>query len=672
MNTIAHNFASKLFVAFVAVAMLVMLVAPSAKAATTEELQAQIAALMAQITALQAQAGQGGQSVASGVCPFTWTRTLTSGTTGADVMKLQQFLNADVETRVSASGVGSVGMETEYFGPATAAAVSKFQVKYRSDVLSPAGLVNPTGTFGPASMAKMNAICNSASTDDTDNTDDTDDSDNTSSDLSGEASLKAVDITDGDDTDLEEGQTAESVQEFQIEFNDGDAMITRLDVELDDNASNDDAWDVFGDVTLYVDGDEVGTIDASDEDNWQDDEMTLRFSGLDIVAQEDEEITVTLGVEVQSNLDTVPVTWDVDVLSMRFVDGEDVTSTEDVTVAAGSFDIDVAGAGDDLNLESSNDDPDAMTIALDEEKNVEEAIFSFELSADDSDGSVDLSNLITLSLTVTNPGTTADDLDDLVDDLRLEIDGQSFDAESYTGATTTSVDFDIDGDVTIDENTTVTATLYADFDKMAVSESAFEGSTIVASVAAADIDAEGTESGENITVDGSTKTGNVHTLRTNGLDLGGVTDGTGSSDSVQVVSGVATDDNYGTMFLTFDVTAFGDNLFVKANDAVRGASSTAGVAFVIEDSTGATVAGGTSSVSYVIADADKNNGFYELEDGTTYEMTVTVDSYNPAASGTYHLQVLTVGFAATEVNATDTEAPSDLGDYESDAVAIQS
>ena len=117
------------------------------------------------------------------------------------------------------------------------------------------------------------------------------------------------------------------------------------------------------------------------------------------------------------------------------------------------------------------------------------------------------------------------------------------------------------------------------------------------------------------------------------------------------------------MFLSYEIQAFGDNLFVKANDAVRGASSTAGLAYTIESSD-TIVTTGTSSVTYDIEGADENNGFFELEDGETYTMTVTVNSFDPLASGTFNLQILTVGFADTEINAEDTEAPSDLSDYE--------
>ena len=121
----AKDFASKAVVAFVAVAMLFSFFAPAAQAQSTEDLQTMINNLLAQIATLQTQVGDStgaGSTSAASFCPYTWTRDLSTGDKGADVMKLQQFLNSDADTRVAATGVGSMGMESETFGPATAAA----------------------------------------------------------------------------------------------------------------------------------------------------------------------------------------------------------------------------------------------------------------------------------------------------------------------------------------------------------------------------------------------------------------------------------------------------------------------------------------------------------------------------------------------------------------------
>jgi hypothetical protein len=92
-------------------------------------------------------------------CPYTWTRNLSIGDSGSDVMQLQKFLNADPDTRVAVSGAGSEGMETEEYTPALAAAVSKFQVKYRAEILSPINKVNPTGEFETLTRNKANSLC---------------------------------------------------------------------------------------------------------------------------------------------------------------------------------------------------------------------------------------------------------------------------------------------------------------------------------------------------------------------------------------------------------------------------------------------------------------------------------------------------------------------------------
>lgn len=84
----------------------------------------------------------------------SFTRALTLGSTGADVLALQQVLNADGVT-VASSGPGSPGSETSYFGPLTRDAVQRFQLKY--------GIVADSsdpgyGFVGPKTRAKINQL----------------------------------------------------------------------------------------------------------------------------------------------------------------------------------------------------------------------------------------------------------------------------------------------------------------------------------------------------------------------------------------------------------------------------------------------------------------------------------------------------------------------------------
>ena len=109
------------------------------KAATVDELQAQINTLLQQIAQLQAQlAAQGGTSTATGC----FTKNLSKGMKDAEVTTLQQVLKTD-------SSVYPEGLVTGYFGSLTEAAVKKFQAKYGIDQV---------GTVGPATRAKLNAL----------------------------------------------------------------------------------------------------------------------------------------------------------------------------------------------------------------------------------------------------------------------------------------------------------------------------------------------------------------------------------------------------------------------------------------------------------------------------------------------------------------------------------
>ena len=120
--------------------------APAARAATVDELQAQINALLAQISTMQ------GGSSASG----TFTMDLTLGSSGAEVTALQNFLIS--------GGYSIPAGATGYFGAQTQAALAAYQA---ANGISPA-----SGYFGPITRAKVNGAA--GSTGGSSNDDDTD------------------------------------------------------------------------------------------------------------------------------------------------------------------------------------------------------------------------------------------------------------------------------------------------------------------------------------------------------------------------------------------------------------------------------------------------------------------------------------------------------------------
>lgn len=83
------------------------------------------------------------------VHPFS--RNLSQGMSGEDVRELQKYLNGK-GFAVTVSGAGSIGNETTYFGPATKAALIRFQTVHAAEL----GIVQGTGYFGPLTRLLVN------------------------------------------------------------------------------------------------------------------------------------------------------------------------------------------------------------------------------------------------------------------------------------------------------------------------------------------------------------------------------------------------------------------------------------------------------------------------------------------------------------------------------------
>jgi len=91
---------------------------------------------------------------------FLFSKTLRSGVSDTEVKYLQIILNSDYRTIVKPSGVGSTGLETSYFGPATTNAVNRFQELYKAVILTPIGLSSTTGNVGSMTRTVLNQILN--------------------------------------------------------------------------------------------------------------------------------------------------------------------------------------------------------------------------------------------------------------------------------------------------------------------------------------------------------------------------------------------------------------------------------------------------------------------------------------------------------------------------------
>jgi len=126
-----------------------VLVVPGISMAQTmsvAQLQAEIQSLTTQLQSLEAQLAAEGGSTAPWC--YTFNNNLSIGMTGNEVTELQTALQKDGES-VTVSGT---------FDDQTAAAVTSFQGKYQSLVLTPYGLSNGTGYAGKSTRAELNSL----------------------------------------------------------------------------------------------------------------------------------------------------------------------------------------------------------------------------------------------------------------------------------------------------------------------------------------------------------------------------------------------------------------------------------------------------------------------------------------------------------------------------------
>ncbi|MBI5220892.1 MAG: hypothetical protein HY978_03620 [Candidatus Liptonbacteria bacterium] len=133
----------------------------SQAAPSVADLQAQLRTLLAQVATLQAQLRQA-QGDSSAAWCHAFNANLRIGDENAEVSHLVGALIREELLSPGAGGGGamgeSIGQNPREFDEEVASAVSTFQEKYRSEILTPAGLKSGTGYLGGRTRAKLNTL----------------------------------------------------------------------------------------------------------------------------------------------------------------------------------------------------------------------------------------------------------------------------------------------------------------------------------------------------------------------------------------------------------------------------------------------------------------------------------------------------------------------------------
>ncbi len=562
-----------------------------AKAAT----DAEYTALLAQFAALQAQfaALSGGGSMSTGSAPVG---PFTLGSSGAGVTSLQNFLIM--------KGFSIPAGATGYFGAQTQAALAAFQ---SANSITPA-----VGYYGPLTAAKVGSMMGGGSMpgpgDDGD-----DDSMTDSGDLEGGAgSVDTYELVSGINNE-EVGEDTEDVEVFglDIEADDGsDIELTAVRLDFaQGTADNDSLDDYFTEFAIWLDGEEFARIDADEFDEDQGWEKTISLdNGAIIQAGETAELRVTASgvTNIDSNDDTE--TWTLDAETIRFVDADGASISEDPGTGTRAFTVEVFATAADTEFKITEGDDsinDARIITLDasnDTDNVEILAYDIEI-----EGTADV-HVDDLPVGVVITGT-ADQVDELISNLTLWMDGEEVgsagisDCLEGTGCSGLGLYetflFD-DMDLTLEGGEEYEFIVKADFEPIdGVIVAA--GDTIAASTTASLIeisaysDVEDENGDELVAADITGTAGSdASAVYVSGIAVEFV-----SADETVHIGTLATDADTAELEIVFDITANGDDdVWVEGDFATQGAVAVVSVDGQFWATTSDSTTGTSTSGSY--------------------------------------------------------------------------
>jgi len=401
----------KKFTAIALTLALALTIAPASTAGavdlegmTVDELQALLTQLQAQLAEMTGTTPAVSGDLPAACAGISFSRNLALGTTGTDVKCLQAMLNMDPETQLAASGVGSAGQETEYFGSLTRAAVIKFQNKYASEVLTPIGLTAGTGFVGTQTIAKLNTMLTTAPTtpttptipadtgDDEEGVEDGDeegveDDDEEYADVEGELEVK-VTPSPINNQEIAWGSENVSVMGIELKAKHSPIKVSRIDIEF----NNARPFDYINHLAIYdgenaLAGKAVNSANLTGTGNTR----TMRITGFDVTVPADGSKVLTVKVSNESrprvtgSSNTLTIT--VKAGAVRGVDGAKLTQYNTGT-AARTFYNDSAAEGAKLEVKINTNSPEEGIAITDEDSTTQHELLRFDVKATKNAGKI--------------------------------------------------------------------------------------------------------------------------------------------------------------------------------------------------------------------------------------------------------------------------------------------
>lgn len=469
------------------------IVAPSSAAAQALTADQIIAALLANPALLQQlQAMLGGSTAAPAASSFT--RDLTVGSTGDDVKALQVFLNTHGAV-IAATGAGSPGMESMYFGGLTKAALAKWQA---ANAIAPAA-----GYFGPKTRAAISAMGPVAPGPVTPGT--------TPTGITTpgvEGTLVVNQSSAGINSTVYEGDTMAPILGIEVEAKNSDLLVQRIKLDLGTTTK------IYNKIyrTLYITegGKTLAEVDLNSSTVTKESgRYYVTITGFDLLVPKNSKKVIVVKADANTSIDSLDrsagdstLAWGIrlETNGVRAIDGAGVNQYAGTTSVGKSITISQELAETaTLDLSISASSPKAADDVAPDGASSNEldklTLLAFDLRAKKDD--VTVTDLVAQVSKVSTGGATASTTAYL-------FDGET-ELDNATVASNNTVTFS-DIDYVIPKDSTKTLTL-----KFDIRNANGATSTISATTTASGFTAENSR-GDTVTVSGSA-TGENHTVR---------------------------------------------------------------------------------------------------------------------------------------------------------------